>query len=218
MFVLDDGEPGYGALMATAFETAAGRVGLDVVGRAVVGPAGDALRRSSRAGSRRSGASAVYRRRAPRHERGSASSAISARGSAARSILIGPSGLSPIRSAGQEVRDGLRIGMYVSFAGMLTEGLPPAGAHWVDALRCDPAGRRGRAGARSTRRRRRRCCWTRSRARTGRGRLSSKSCSGPNERDGLLGSVRLRPRTATSPRAPSRSCGVRAPRNVATRS
>ena len=31
--VLDDGDPGYGALMATGFETAAGRLGLEVVGR-----------------------------------------------------------------------------------------------------------------------------------------------------------------------------------------
>src|SRR5919106_371855 len=33
VFVLDDGDPGYGGLMATAFETAAHRLGLTVVGR-----------------------------------------------------------------------------------------------------------------------------------------------------------------------------------------
>ena len=38
VFVLDDGEPGYGELMAAGFETAARRLGLDVAGRSSWNP------------------------------------------------------------------------------------------------------------------------------------------------------------------------------------
>src|SRR5262249_13762533 len=41
VFVLDDGEPGYGMLMATAFATAARRLGLTVVGHAAWNPLAD---------------------------------------------------------------------------------------------------------------------------------------------------------------------------------
>ena len=41
VFVLDDGQPGYGMLMATAFATAARRLGLTVVGRAAWNPLAD---------------------------------------------------------------------------------------------------------------------------------------------------------------------------------
>jgi hypothetical protein len=45
-------------------------------------------------------------------------------------ILIGPSGLSPIPQLVKKSRRAA-IGMYVAFAGILTEGLPPEGAHWA---------------------------------------------------------------------------------------
>ena len=59
VFVLDDDEPGYGELMATGFETAARRLGLDVAGRSSWNPQArsyDAL--TERVA--RSGASAVF--------------------------------------------------------------------------------------------------------------------------------------------------------------
>ena len=59
VFVLDDGEPAYGALQATAFETAAGRIGLDVVGRASWDPRAPGYEELARRVAA-SGAQAVY--------------------------------------------------------------------------------------------------------------------------------------------------------------
>ena len=59
VFVLDDGDPGYGALQATAFETAARRVGLDVVDRASWDPRADEFTELARRVAD-SGATAVY--------------------------------------------------------------------------------------------------------------------------------------------------------------
>jgi branched-chain amino acid transport system substrate-binding protein len=128
VFVLDDGDPGYGELQATTFETAASRVGLDVVGRATWDPRA----REYAALARRvteSGASAVYvgglidtnaggvirdlRRRLPDEV-----------------DLLGPSGLTPVPLLMQKSKGAAR-GTYLSFSGVLPEGLPPAAARWV---------------------------------------------------------------------------------------
>jgi branched-chain amino acid transport system substrate-binding protein len=129
VFVLDDGEPGYGGLQATAFETAARRVGLDVAGR----ESWDLRASSYRALARRvaaSGAQAVYVGglvdsnaaqvvRDLRSELG------------ASAMLMGPAGLTPTSLLVKKSR-GSAIGMYVSVPGVLTEGLPPAGASWAE--------------------------------------------------------------------------------------
>jgi DNA-binding SARP family transcriptional activator/ABC-type branched-subunit amino acid transport system substrate-binding protein len=127
-FVLDDGQPGYGALQATFFETAARRLGLDVVGRASWNPGArsyaDVARRVAS-----SGAQAVYlgglvdtnAGRVIRDLRSELGPSVT---------LLGPSGLSPIPLLVKKSRRAA-IGMYVSFAGILTEGLPPAGARWA---------------------------------------------------------------------------------------
>ena len=128
VFVLDDGETAYGALQATAFETAAGRVGLDVVGRESWDPraAGyeDLARRVAASGARAVYLGGLVDTNAARVIR-------DLRSQLGRSVvLLGPSGLSPVP---QLVKKSKRaaIGMYVAFAGILTEGLPPAGARWA---------------------------------------------------------------------------------------
>jgi DNA-binding SARP family transcriptional activator/ABC-type branched-subunit amino acid transport system substrate-binding protein len=128
VFVVDDGEPAYGALQATAFETAAGRVGLDVVGRASWDPRAPGYEELARRVAS-SGAEAVYlgglvdtnAGRVIRDFRSQLGHSV---------ILLGPSGLSPIPQLVEKSRSAA-IGMYVAFAGILTEGLPPAGARWA---------------------------------------------------------------------------------------
>ena len=73
VFVLDDGEPGYGALQATTFETAARRVGLDVVGRATWDPRADEFTQLARRVAD-VGSYCRLRRRLDRHERGTRAS------------------------------------------------------------------------------------------------------------------------------------------------
>jgi branched-chain amino acid transport system substrate-binding protein len=127
-FVLDDGQPGYGGLQATFFETAAGRLGLDVVGRASWDPGARSYEDLARRVAS-SGAQAVYlgglvdtnAGRVVRDLRAQLGPSV---------MLLGPSGLSPIPLLVKKSRRAA-IGMYVSFAGILTEGLPPAGARWA---------------------------------------------------------------------------------------
>ena len=128
VFVLDDGDPGYGALQATVFETAARRIGLEVVGRAPWDPRADEFTELARRVSD-SGASAVYvgglidtnagavirdlRRRLPDGV-----------------DLFGPSGLTPV-SLLVKKSEGAARGMYLSVPGVLPELLPPAAARWA---------------------------------------------------------------------------------------
>jgi branched-chain amino acid transport system substrate-binding protein len=128
VFVLDDGDPGYGALQATAFETAARRLGLDVVTRATWDPRADEYSALARrvAGS---GASAVF-----------IGGLIDTNaGGVIRDLrrllsddvdLLAPAGLSPV-SLLMEKSKGAARGTYLSFPGVLPEGLPPAAASWV---------------------------------------------------------------------------------------
>jgi branched-chain amino acid transport system substrate-binding protein len=128
VFVLDDGEPGYGALMAAGFATAARRVGLEIAGRARWTPAAARYGRlATRVAASRpqavfvgglldSGAARVVR--ALRRELGSGVD------------LLAPDGLTPLpllsRSAGSAAR-----GVFVSLPGAVTERLPPAGAEFA---------------------------------------------------------------------------------------
>jgi len=128
VFVLSDGEPGYGVLMATGFETAARRLGLRVVGRATWDPQARSQRalaaRVARArpeavfvgGLLDTGAAAVIA--AIREELGPEVS------------LLGPDGLTPlsllVKQAGEAA-----VGVRVSLAGLVVERLPPAGAAFL---------------------------------------------------------------------------------------
>lgn len=128
VFVLDDGDPGYGALQAATFETAARRVGLDVVGRATWDPRADEFAALARRVAD-SGASAVYvgglidtnAGRVLRDLRGGLSQNVD---------LLGPAGLAPA-SILMKKSDGAARGMYLSFSGLLPESLPPAAARWT---------------------------------------------------------------------------------------
>jgi branched-chain amino acid transport system substrate-binding protein len=128
VYVLDDGSPGYGELMATSFDTAAKRLGLTVVGhsawdpraRGYAGLAGRVARSRPQAvflgGLLDNNAAAVVR---------------DLRARLGESVdLIGPDGLTPlpllVERAGKAA-----FGVYVSLAGAVTERLPPAGVRFV---------------------------------------------------------------------------------------
>ena len=128
VFVLDDGDPGYGALQATTFETAARRVGLDVVGRASWDPRADEFTELARrvAGS---GADAVYvgglidtnAGRVLRDLRGRLSADVD---------LLGPA-VSPRPDPHEEVKR-CSARHVPEPLGLVPESLPPAAARWSE--------------------------------------------------------------------------------------
>jgi DNA-binding SARP family transcriptional activator/ABC-type branched-subunit amino acid transport system substrate-binding protein len=128
VFVLDDGDPGYGALQAGAFETAARRLGLSVLERESWDPRArsyaDVARRVAA-----SGADAVYVGGLVDSNAGRVVRALRAE-LGSRVDLIGPSGLTPVPLLVKH-SDRSALGMYLGLAGVVTEGLPPAGARWV---------------------------------------------------------------------------------------
>jgi branched-chain amino acid transport system substrate-binding protein len=128
VFVLDDGDPGYGVLQATVFETAARRLGLEVVGRTSWDPRADeytALARRVAA----SGAAALYVGGLIDTNAGGVIRDLRRRISDAVDLL-GPAGLTPVALL-VEKSDGAARGMYLSLAGVLSERLPPAAARWA---------------------------------------------------------------------------------------
>ena len=128
VFVLDDGDPGYGALLATGFETAARRLGLTVLGHASWNPAAAGYARLADRVARvrpdavfvggllDTNAASVIREL--RHKLGP------------RPLMLGPDGLTGvpllIERAGRAA-----LGTYLSLAGVVTERLPAAGARFV---------------------------------------------------------------------------------------
>jgi DNA-binding SARP family transcriptional activator/ABC-type branched-subunit amino acid transport system substrate-binding protein len=128
-FVLDDGDPGYGALQAEAFETAARRVGLNVVGR----ESWDLLARSY--------PKLVQSVAAAKPDVVYVGGLIDTNaGGVIRELratlpgdvdLVGPSGLTGVPQLMKASR-GSALGMYLSVTGVLLEGLPPAGTRWVE--------------------------------------------------------------------------------------
>jgi branched-chain amino acid transport system substrate-binding protein len=128
VFVLDDGDPNYGGLQATAFETAARRLGLDVVGRSSWDPQATSYATLARRVAA-SQAEAVYLGGLVDTNAGGVIRDLRARlGGSVE--LVGPSGLTPIPLLVQK-SGGAAIGMYVSFTGVLTDALPRAGARWA---------------------------------------------------------------------------------------
>lgn len=128
VFVLDDSDPGYGALQATVFETAAQRVGLDIVGRMSWDPRADEY--AALAGRvAESGADAVYVGGLIDTNAGGVLRDLRRRLSDDVDLL-GPGGLTPAPLL-MTKSNGAARGMYLSFPGVLPESLPPAAARWA---------------------------------------------------------------------------------------
>ncbi len=136
-YVLDDGEPGYGVPMATNFATAARRLGLAVTGRASWDPGARSYAAlADRVAAARPGAvflgglidsNAASVVRALRHRLGPGVD------------LLGPDGLTPLPLLARKARGAAR-GVFVSLAGVLTEGLPRGGAAFVRRFAATQAG------------------------------------------------------------------------------
>ncbi len=132
VFVLDDGNPGYGGLLATVFETAARRLGLTVVGHATWDPQADDYAKLA-ARVARSGAQAVFL--GGLLDTNAAGVVRDLRAGLDPSVdLLGPDGLIPlgllVEKAGKAA-----FGVHVSITGVVSERLPPGGARFVEALR-----------------------------------------------------------------------------------
>ena len=128
VYVLGDGDPGYGELLAAGFETAARRLGLTVVGRSSWDP---------HAGGYAEVAGRIARSRAEAVFLGGLLDTNAARviqdlriRLGASVDLLGADGLTPlpllVERAGRAA-----LGMYVSLAGVVTDRLSPAGVRFV---------------------------------------------------------------------------------------
>jgi branched-chain amino acid transport system substrate-binding protein len=133
VFVLDDHDPGYGVLNAEAFVTAAGRVGgLTVVGRASWDPRAEDYSQLMRVVAD-SNPDVVYVGGLLDTNAGGVIHEL--RAALGRDVvLLGPSGLTGVPQLMESSR-GSALGMYLSFPGVLLEGLSPAGASWVERFR-----------------------------------------------------------------------------------
>jgi len=129
VYVLDDGDPNYGGLMATGFETAARRLRLTVAGRSTWDP-----RAAGYAGLAdrvaRSGAQAVFV--GGLLDTNAAAVVRDLRGRLGPAVdLLGPDGLTPLPLLVEKAGAGA-YGVYVTLAGAVVERLPPAGARFVE--------------------------------------------------------------------------------------
>jgi branched-chain amino acid transport system substrate-binding protein len=129
VFVLDDGEVGYGVLMATGFETAARRLGLELAGRASWDPAAKGYAPLV-ARVARSKATAVF-----------VGGLIDSNGPevvkelrrrlGGEVDLYAPDGLTPLPLLVDKAGPAA-VGTYVSLAGIVNDHLPAAGARFVE--------------------------------------------------------------------------------------
>jgi branched-chain amino acid transport system substrate-binding protein len=129
VYVLDDGEIGYGISMADSFEIAARRLGLTVVGRSTWDPAsaGYTALADRVANSK---ASAVFI--GGLLDTNAAAVVRDLRARLGRSVdLLAPDGLTPLGLLVQKGGTGA-LGTYVSLGGAVTERLPAAGARFVE--------------------------------------------------------------------------------------
>ena len=126
VFVLDDGEPGYGRLMAVGFTHAARRLGLEIAGRATWDPGAHSYAGLARRVAA-SGADAIF---VGGLLDTNAAAVIRALRAESDADVLGPDGLTPLvllsRGAGPAAR-----GAFVSLPGVITERLPAAGAAWA---------------------------------------------------------------------------------------
>jgi branched-chain amino acid transport system substrate-binding protein len=129
VFVLDDGDAEFGALVATGFETAARALGLAVAGRATWDPqASDYGQLADQVAASRASAVVV----SGLLDTNAAQVVRDLRNRLGRSVeLYAPSGLTPLSQL-VERSGGVARGMYVSLTGIVTARLPAAGARFVE--------------------------------------------------------------------------------------
>jgi DNA-binding SARP family transcriptional activator/ABC-type branched-subunit amino acid transport system substrate-binding protein len=128
VFVLDDGAPGYGQLLAAGFQSAARRLGLTVVGHAGWDPqASDYAKLAAYVARARP--DAVFLGGLLDTNAAGVVGALRQRFGGSVDLLA-PDGLTPLPLLVQQTT-GSALGMYVSLAGVVTQRLPPAGARFV---------------------------------------------------------------------------------------
>lgn len=128
VFVLDDGAPGYGGLLAAGFLSAARRLGLTVVGHASWDPqAGDYERLAARLDRARPDTVFV----SGLLDTNAARVVVDVRRQLGPAVdLLAPDGLTPLPLLVRQTK-GSALGMHVSLSGVVTQRLPPAGARFV---------------------------------------------------------------------------------------
>ena len=137
VFVLDDGDVFYGALMATGFETASRRLGLTVAGRVTWDPRADRYAGIAERVAR-SGATAVFV--GGLLDTNAAQVVRDLRVRLGKSVdLLGPDGLTPLPLLVDRAGNAA-LGVYVSLGGVVTESLPPGGARFVERFSQTQAG------------------------------------------------------------------------------
>ena len=175
VFVLDDGEPGYGELMAHGFETAARRLGLRVAGRESWDPGAKRYRALARRVAA-AGAEAVFL--GGLLDTNAAAVIRDLRAALGPDVLLmGPDGLTPLPLLAEQAGPAGE-GVLVSFAGLVPGRFPSAGAAWARRFGRTQAGLRCSRPPSTPRSRR----WSRStpsRAPTARAPRSCTSCSPP---------------------------------------
>ncbi len=128
VFVLDDGEPGYGALLARGFDSAARRLGLEVAGRATWDPRARRYRGLARRVAA-SGAQAVFL--GGLLDTNAAAVIRDLRAELGPGVdLMGPDGLTPLPLLADQA-GAAGEGVIVSIAGVVPETFPPGGAVWA---------------------------------------------------------------------------------------
>ena len=137
VFVLDDGNPGYGGLLARGFEKASRRLGLTVSGRASWDPRADdysdIAERVARSGPKAVFVSGLLDTNAARVVR-----ALRAR--LGRSVdILAMDGLTPVPTFVQQAGKAA-VGVFVSIPGGLIDRLPPRGARFVERFGKTQAG------------------------------------------------------------------------------
>lgn len=131
VFVLDDGEPGYGGMMAREFRRVAGRVGVAVVGAATWRAGARSFRRLARRVSA-SDADAVYLGGLIDSNGGGVLRALR-REFGPRVAIVAPDGFLPVSTLSTRAGSAAR-GAYITMPGLTLSGLPPAGRRFASEL------------------------------------------------------------------------------------
>jgi DNA-binding SARP family transcriptional activator/ABC-type branched-subunit amino acid transport system substrate-binding protein len=131
VFVLDDGEPGYGQMMAHEFRRAAGRVGLAVVGAATWRPGARSFRRLARR-VRASDPDAVYLGGLIDSKGGAVLRAVR-RELGPRAAIVAPDGFLPVATLSNQAGSAAR-GTYITLPSLTLSGLPRAGRRFAREL------------------------------------------------------------------------------------
>jgi branched-chain amino acid transport system substrate-binding protein len=129
--VLDDGEPGYGQMMAHEFRRAAGRVGLAVVGAATWRPGARSFRRLARRVSA-SDPDAVYLGGLIDSNGGAVLRAVR-RVLGPRAAIVAPDGFLPVATLSNQAGGAARD-TYITLPGLTLSGLPRTGRRFAREL------------------------------------------------------------------------------------